>query len=250
MSSTAKSYRKRRTLGVADLGLFEEVFSNLFNNPFFIKDAEGCYVAANSAMAKLCGASQAEDLIGRRAANFFPPQYSRRYEILDRQVLATGRSLSNVLDLTLSGRQKPVWLIFSRFPLPDAKGRTVGVIGAARAFGSKDRRNPIFNRLETAVDHIRENARYSLDLEFLAKKSGVSGSQLQRDFKQILGLTPQSFQQSIRIDLAISKLESDANISMIAVACGYSDHSAFSRGFKKVTGMTPTDYRNTFQGSD
>ena len=49
----------------------------------------------------------------------------------------------------------------------------------------------------------------------------------------------------IRLDAASTLLaESQLSITDIAVACGYQDHSAFSRIFKATVGMTPSEYRD------
>jgi AraC-like DNA-binding protein len=37
--------------------------------------------------------------------------------------------------------------------------------------------------------------------------------------------------------------ESDASVAQIALNCGFADHSAFTRAFRAVTGMSPTEYR-------
>jgi AraC-like DNA-binding protein len=48
----------------------------------------------------------------------------------------------------------------------------------------------------------------------------------------------------VRIEAAIRLLlERERSIADIAYACGYADHSAFSRQFKAVVGISPTDYR-------
>ena len=37
--------------------------------------------------------------------------------------------------------------------------------------------------------------------------------------------------------------ETDAAIAEIALDCGFSDHSAFTRAFRAVTGLSPTEHR-------
>jgi len=39
--------------------------------------------------------------------------------------------------------------------------------------------------------------------------------------------------------------ETDASIAQIALDCGFSDHSAFSRAFRAVIGITPTRFRSS-----
>lgn len=48
----------------------------------------------------------------------------------------------------------------------------------------------------------------------------------------------------IRLDAASAMLaDPGKTITEIAAACGYQDHSAFSRVFKATVGVTPSEYR-------
>jgi AraC-like DNA-binding protein len=47
-----------------------------------------------------------------------------------------------------------------------------------------------------------------------------------------------------RLDAALALLSAgDASVASIAHACGYADHSAFARQFKRSTGLSPSDWR-------
>ncbi len=50
--------------------------------------------------------------------------------------------------------------------------------------------------------------------------------------------------------MSIIEAEEEASIAEIAYQCGYADHSAFSRQFKALTGMSPVQYRAHCRGSD
>jgi AraC-like DNA-binding protein len=47
----------------------------------------------------------------------------------------------------------------------------------------------------------------------------------------------------LRLEHAAVLLDGSDRISAIAQACGYADHSAFTRQFRAVVGVTPRDYR-------
>jgi AraC-like DNA-binding protein len=48
----------------------------------------------------------------------------------------------------------------------------------------------------------------------------------------------------LRIDAAMRMLqETESAIAAVGHACGYSDQSAFTRQFRKLTGLTPGQYR-------
>ena len=52
----------------------------------------------------------------------------------------------------------------------------------------------------------------------------------------------------VRLEKATELLAGDTPITDIALRCGYTDHSAFGRQFKTMTGSTPRDFRLTLQG--
>lgn len=64
-------------------------------------------------------------------------------------------------------------------------------------------------------------------------------------FQKHLGMSPQNFLIQFRMTKAADLLvQSDLTIANIAHSCGYSDPLAFSKAFKKVKGMSPSDFRN------
>jgi AraC-like DNA-binding protein len=47
----------------------------------------------------------------------------------------------------------------------------------------------------------------------------------------------------VRLDAALALLAGAASVAAIAHACGYADHSAFARQFRRSTGVSPRDWR-------
>ena len=81
-------------------------------------------------------------------------------------------------------------------------------------------------------------------IEDLAKECGVSRSVLAERFSQRLGLPPMLYLAKWRMQLA-SNLLSDgtANIAAVAAEIGYASEAAFSRAFKKLVGVPPSEWR-------
>jgi transcriptional regulator GlxA family with amidase domain len=71
---------------------------------------------------------------------------------------------------------------------------------------------------------------------------------LNRRFKQACGTTPIQYLQALRIEQARKLLETTAfSIEKIINAVGYEDLSSFTRLFKKITGLSPSQYRTKFK---
>jgi len=91
--------------------------------------------------------------------------------------------------------------------------------------------------------------RYSEDLsvEEIARRVGISQRHFKRRFKQATGDTPLSYLQHLRIESAKKMLETTReSVSEIIGRIGYEDINSFRRLFRRVTGMSPRDYRNKY----
>ncbi len=234
-----------RRLGGNDLNLLEQLFEQLPDSPFFVKDITLQYAAANSAMAKLCGLRRPNDLYGKTAVELFKRSLAVRYEAMDRQVIKSRRALTNVLDPTVMDSKVPVWLIFARVPLFAESGDVVGIVGTSRrlATGAGAGAGAAYARLAQVAQCIREAMDQPLQLQILAQHAGISASQLERDFRRLFRVTPRGFQQQVRMQRSLELLETKKTIADIAYECGYSDHSAFTRRFRDILGMSPREYR-------
>lgn len=84
-------------------------------------------------------------------------------------------------------------------------------------------------------------------LEALSHQFHISQSHLSHLFKKVTGSSVKGYLVSCRFAAAKRYLaETDFEIGKIVELCGFSDSSNFSRSFKAVTGMTPSDFRNRF----
>ncbi|UFS70925.1 response regulator [Geomonas sp. RF6] len=100
-------------------------------------------------------------------------------------------------------------------------------------------------RLRKAAAFMEENLARPLYLEGIARQACLSKFHFCREFKKFYGMSPMHFMLRRRIALATSLLDGDsAAISEVAIQCGFSDQSEFTKWFKKATGVTPSRYRN------
>ncbi|WP_086933478.1 GlxA family transcriptional regulator [Agarilytica rhodophyticola] len=86
-----------------------------------------------------------------------------------------------------------------------------------------------------------------IHLSEVAEKFNLTTRTFIRRFKRATGQTPLSYLQRLRIDAAKNILEtSHCQIEQVISEVGYEDISAFTRLFKKHTGITPSQYRKKF----
>lgn len=85
-----------------------------------------------------------------------------------------------------------------------------------------------------------------LQLETLANAVGVHPVHLAREFRRHFGCTVGDYVRHLRIDYASVQLsKSNKPLAEIASDAGFADQSHFCRFFKRLTHMTPTEYRRT-----
>ena len=82
------------------------------------------------------------------------------------------------------------------------------------------------------------------DMEEIARAANMSRSHLSTHFKAVTGMSPDSYLLNRRVERAVSLLhESDAYILTIAQESGFGNLANFNKTFKRITGMTPRDFR-------
>ncbi|MAZ21051.1 helix-turn-helix domain-containing protein [Roseovarius sp.] len=81
----------------------------------------------------------------------------------------------------------------------------------------------------------------------LAQAAMMSERSLLRRFKQATGMTPVTYLQFLRVKAARSRLElTRDSFERISWDLGYGDTAAFRRVFRRIVGLTPSDYRRRF----
>lgn len=98
--------------------------------------------------------------------------------------------------------------------------------------------------VETLRRGIDEKFAQPHDLETLAANVHVSVAYLCRLFKAYTGKTVIEYVVERRIQAATWKLgEGDEKVLSIALGCGFNDLAYFNRTFKRIVGLTPSEYR-------
>lgn len=98
------------------------------------------------------------------------------------------------------------------------------------------------------VQHwLQASGAVEVSIAAMAQEAGLEERTLLRRFRSATGLKPTEYCQHLRVGKARQMLEfTNGTIDHIAWTVGYQDPSAFRATFKKITGLTPSDYRNRF----
>ncbi|WP_375540428.1 AraC family transcriptional regulator [Rugamonas apoptosis] len=241
----------RAALGarIADVFFSEPLFDALPDVVFFVKDVEGRYVVVNQTLVQRCGVKHKAALIGRTPAEVFAHPFGQTYLAQDMAVLAGGGQIEDQLELHLYPTRDPGWCLTRKTALRDGDGAIIGLTGVSRDLAMADQKNPAYGKVAEAVRMIHEHYDQPLHLPALARTAHMSVAQIERYFLRIFHLTPRQMIIKTRLDAASRLLAGADSVADIAQACGYGDHSAFTRQFKATVGVTPSQYRHLRRGS-
>ena len=101
--------------------------------------------------------------------------------------------------------------------------------------------------VKKAQEYIESNYQEKITVEALASMLALSRRNLERRFKKATCNTVSEYIQRVKIEAAKMSLEStNENVSEVMYKIGYSDPKAFRVTFKKITGLSPLQYRNKY----
>jgi AraC-like DNA-binding protein len=242
MSNLFASNSQLRTV---DLSAMENLFDALNDVAFFVKDRDGRYLSVNTTLVRRCGLRTKTELIGKTALEVHPAALAQAYMAQDRQVIDSGAALSKHLELHMYPTRNRGWCLTHKVALRDDSGSIVGLAGTSQDLGLADDLHPVYRKIAAIALHIRENYHGNVCMEDLATEAGLSLSRVERLFQRVFRYSPRQLLLQSRLAAAMAMLDAkeEQSIADIAYACGYTDHSAFSRQFKAHTAMSPVQYR-------
>lgn len=221
-----------------------ELFEQMPEVAFFVKDRAGRYTGVNSSLLRRTGLKDRADLLGRTVAEVFPPDLAARYQVQDAEVLRTGRAVRDQLELHWYADRRRGWCLTTKLPLHNAAGQVTGLVGISRDVRPPGETAALPAGVATAVAWLQGNFSGPVSAASFAAQAGMAPGRFARVTKRLFGLSPQQMIAQTRLQAATSLLESSRrSIAEIAVSCGFMDHSAFTRAFKTALGLTPTQYR-------
>lgn len=101
--------------------------------------------------------------------------------------------------------------------------------------------------IKKAQEFIENNIADRISVEALAERFAVGRRSFEKRFKKATNNTPVEYIQRVKIEAAKRFLEtSRKNVNEVMYDVGYSDNKAFRNIFKRITGLSPIDYRNKY----
>jgi PAS domain S-box-containing protein len=229
---------------LAGLATIEQLFDHVPETAFFLKDRHGRYLAVNQSLVERCGLREKRDLVGRHVRDIFPAELAERYAAQDETVLRAGQPIIDRLELHWYARRQSGWCLTTKLPMRDSLGNIVGLVGISRDLRAPGDSEAIPAGLAGTLEYLETHYAESLSPASLARHAGLPPVRFARLIKRIFRVTPHQLITQTRLAAASRLLhETTQSVADIACACGFYDHSAFTRAFRSATDLTPTQFR-------
>ena len=99
--------------------------------------------------------------------------------------------------------------------------------------------------IEGVLNYINSNLENDLSIDTIASEFFISKYYLMRKFKNQIGSSIHNYVVQKRLILARSLISDGLSMSSVCSRCGCNDYSSFVRAFKKVYGVSPSNYNPT-----
>ena len=235
---------KRRWVEKLCPGQVSGLFNYMPDTLYFVKDLELRLMAGNQTFVERCGFQSEEEMIGKSDREIFPIEMAEKYMNDDRKVISTKEPLIEIVELFPNQLGAPEWFVTNKIPLFDQDGKVAGVCGLVKSFeGVRTSLQPYLDLLPV-TEYLKNNSASKVSMHDLAKSVGMSVRKLQRRFQDTFKTSPQKYVGRLRVLEACELLvNTKLPVTEIALQVGFYDHSAFSKKFSELIGLSPRDYR-------
>lgn len=246
-TATGRAFQREFFTHYPGLEPLMDLFEHVPEVCFYAKDKKSRFVRLNRANLAVYGVKDEVSLLGRSDRDFHPPSLAEGYIAEDQRVMEAGPVLNQTwLVPFLNGPMQ--WFVSSKVPLVGPGGECVGICGVMYPIATPKEQLARFQRLAPAVRYLEEHFRDHVQLADLAEHCDLSSTHIHRLFQRLLRMSPAEYLLALRLQEARRLLATtDEPLSEIALSTGFFDQSHFTKRFRKMTGMTPTQFRKTFQ---
>lgn len=231
--------------------MFSPLLQTLPNVVFFVKNLKAEYIFANQTLLQRLNLQHIHEIEGKTSESIFGSEWGRVYTQQDKAVLQNGLSIKNKLELHVYTSGDLGWCLTNKMPVYDSSGVIIGMMGVSIDIDTNQANKPSLNqRINKITLFIQNNLEQTIKMQELEHISGLSTMQIERYFKKLFQVTPSQYIQKVRVEKAIELLKENFSITEISSRCGYADHSAFTRQFKQVLGMPPSEFKQQYLKQD
>ena len=98
-----------------------------------------------------------------------------------------------------------------------------------------------------AQNYIEDHYYDKISMEFLSKRFNIGRRNFDRRFKKSTGFTPLDYIQRVKIEVAKKSFENTRKtVNEVMYDVGYTDGKAFREVFRKITSLSPLEYKNRY----
>lgn len=144
------------------------------------------------------------------------------------------------------------WMNIRRVPIGIARRHVVGIESDSEHVPGHPDLNGlrVARKIESVINYMLKHVNEPLSISTLSAIAGYSASHFFSLFKFQTGCTPLNFFTRLRMRCASELLRNQKfSVKETAVLLGYNDPYYFSRIFKVIVGIAPSDYRKMMRGS-
>ncbi|RYZ59754.1 MAG: helix-turn-helix domain-containing protein, partial [Chitinophagaceae bacterium] len=101
--------------------------------------------------------------------------------------------------------------------------------------------------VKQAQDYFEKHLREKISVEDVSSRFAVGRRNFDRRFFKATGNTPVEYLQRVKVEAAKKAFESSRKtVNEVMYDVGYSDAKAFREIFRRITGMSPLEYRGRY----
>ena len=233
--------------GLKSYADFEEILDLIPDIMIYIKDKDCRWITCNNACLRLLNFNNKKEVYGITEYDIFPKKIAEAIHLDDLDVIEGRKRIIGRTELIVSETGHLVWVSTNKLPLIGQDANVAGLVGTTRILTRSDKLPDDYQQFRPVIDHIQANLDRKIDIKELARISFLSNSQFRKRFRKHFRLSPRDFILRARLQAA-SKLLISTDLAIINVAlnCGFSDQSYFTKQFGKFFEQSPSRYRATW----
>lgn len=117
---------------IADRHYWLETMINHVPDYIYAKDADGRFLIANEVTVADNGLSSLQELVGKTDFDLHPYEFAKVIAETERRVIETGEPIFGIEERAIVTKGRDRWLMTSKVPLRNKRGKIVGVVGISR----------------------------------------------------------------------------------------------------------------------